>query len=148
MRRILALAAAAAMGVALAEGAAAAGQNQSAVVAAEISTIAKHLQMRPETAIDFSDVSGEYCFNAGLGRGGHMTHYAIEPETRTEDVIDFVNATPLIDAGIPVDDLPAFPGELESMQPNRWYFVAAGTYEPHHGRKFPFPLMIRASSLE
>lgn len=148
MRRILALAAAAAMGVALAGGAAAAGRDQSAVVAAEISTIAKHLQMRPETAIDFSDVSGEYCFNAGLGRGGHMTHYAIEPETRTEDVIDFVNAKPLLDAGIPVDDLPAFPGGLESMEPNQWYFVAAGTYEPHHGRKFPFPLMIRASSLE
>ncbi len=123
-------------------------KDQSEIVAAEISTFAKHLSVRPETAIDLSGVSGAYCFNAGLGAGGHMTHYAIDPENTTEDVIDFVNAKSFVKAGINVDDLPKFPGKLGAMKANQWYFLSPGEKEPHHGRTFPFPLMIRATNLE
>lgn len=125
-----------------------AAKKQAVVVGAELSTIAKHLQTRPKTAIDFSNVSGEYCFNVGLGKGGHMTHYAIDPAGTQEDVIDFVNAKPLIAAGINVADLPRFPGGLGSMKPNQWYFLPAGEMEPHHGKKMPIPLLIKASNLD
>ena len=76
-----------------------------------------------------------------------MTHYAIDPATTSEDVIDFVNATSLVEAGIKVDDLPRFAGQLGIMTPNQWYFAPADTFEPHHGKKFPFPLLIKASNL-
>ncbi|NIR30551.1 MAG: hypothetical protein GWN84_14825 [Gammaproteobacteria bacterium] len=122
--------------------------QQAAVVGAEISTFARHLQMRPQTALDFSDVSGEYCFNLGLGRGGHMTHYAIDPESTQEDVIDFVHAGAFREMGINVEKLPRFPGALGGMKPRQWYFLPAGTYEPHHGTRFPFALLIRADNLE
>ena len=121
--------------------------KQAAVVGAELSAIAKHFQTRPKTALDFSHVSGEYCFNAGLGKGAHMTHFAIDPAGTSEDVIDFVNAKPLLAAGINVDSLPRFPGKLNTMTPNQWYFLPANELEPHHGMKFPIPLLIKASDL-
>lgn len=122
-------------------------KDQAKVVAAEISVIAKHLSMRPKTAIDLTSVSGEYCFNLGLGQGAQMTHFAIDPANTKEDVIDFVNASSLIKAGMKVDLLPAFPGKLGAMKPNQWYFLPAGKMEPHHGIKFPFPIMMKASNL-
>ncbi|HSG06181.1 MAG TPA: hypothetical protein VLB09_07255 [Nitrospiria bacterium] len=127
---------------------AAMAKDQAGIVAAEISTIAKHLSVRPETAIDLTGVSGAYCFNTGLGSGGHMTHYAVDPEKTKEDVIDFVNAASLEASGINVKDLPKFPGKLGTMEPNTWYYLPAGEHEPHHGMVFSFPLMIRATNLE
>jgi hypothetical protein len=119
--------------------------DQAGIVGAEISTISKHLALYPNTAIDFSKVSGEYCFDTGLGGGGHMTHYAIDPTKTKEDVIDFVNAKSLIDAGVvDVASLPKFPGSLGSMKSNQWYYLAANDLEPHHGKKFPFPLLLKA----
>ena len=123
-------------------------KNQAAIVAAELATIANQLSLKPEMAIDLSGVSGAYCFNAGLVQGGHMTHYAIDPEKNQEDVIDFVNAEAMVKAGINLNKLPAFPGKLGSMKPNQWYYVAPGMKEPHHGRTFPFPLMIRATNVK
>ena len=123
-------------------------KNQAAIVAAELATIANQLSLKPEMAIDLSGVSGAYCFNAGLGQGGHMTHYAIDPEKNQEDVIDFVNAEAMVKAGVNLDKLPAFPGKLGSMKANQWYYLAPGMKEPHHGRKFPFPLMIRATNVK
>ena len=76
-----------------------------------------------------------------------MTHYAIDPAGTSEDVIDFVNAKPLLAAGINVDSLPRFPGKLNTMTPNQWYFLPANELEPHHGMKFPIPLLIKASDL-
>jgi hypothetical protein len=93
-------------------------------------------------------VSGEYCFDVNLGDGGHMTHYAIDPTKTQEDVIDFVNAEPLIKAGVKVDSLPRFPGQLGSMAPNQWYFLPAGEQEPHHGMKFPFALLLKAVNVK
>lgn len=123
-------------------------KSQGEIVAAEIAAFANQLSVRPETAIDLSKVSGAYCFNAGIGKGGNMTHFAIDPENTKEDVIDFVNAASLVKSGINIQDLPQFPGKLGMMEPNQWYYLAAGENEPHHGRKFPFPLMIRATNLE
>ncbi len=122
-------------------------KNQAAIVAAELGAIANQLSIKPEMAIDLSEVSGAYCFNAGLGEGGHMTHYAIDPTKNQEDVIDFVNAASLVKAGVNVQKLPAFPGKLGGMKPNEWYYLPAGEFEPHHGMKFPFPLMIRATNI-
>jgi len=121
--------------------------NQAGIVGAEISTISGHLALYPNTALDFSKVSGEYCFDTGLGGGGHMTHYAIDPTKTHEDVVDFVNANPLIEAGvIETANLPKFPGSLGSMKPNQWYYLAANELEPHHGKKFPFPLLMKADN--
>lgn len=123
-------------------------RDQASIVAAEISTIANQLSLRPQTAIDFSKVSGEYCFDINLGEGGHMHHHAVDPTRTMEDVIDFLNAEPLIKAGLKVEGLPRFPGRLGSMTPNQWYFLPAGELEPHHGVKFPFPLLIKAVDLK
>jgi hypothetical protein len=123
-------------------------KDQAAIVKAELDTIANLLSLRPEMALDLSEVSGAYCFNAGLGEGGHMTHYAIDPAKNQEDVIDFVNALSLVKAGVTVQKLPRFDGKLGSMTPNQWYYLPAGEFEPHHGMKFPFPLMIRATNIK
>lgn len=137
------------LGVALAAGGNVVRADQAAIVSGEIATFAKHLGENPDMAIDLTGVSGEYCFNGGIGGGGHMTHYAVDPENTQEDIIDFVNARSLVDAGVvDADALPAHPGTLGSMEPNQWYYLAPGTFEPHHGRKFPFPMMIRATNLE
>lgn len=128
--------------------AAASKKNQAGIVAAELAAIANQLSVRPETAIDLSQISGEYCFNVGLGKGAQMTHFAIDPSNTEEDVIDFVNAESLIKAGVDVKKLPRFPGKLGSMRPTQWYFLPAGELEPHHGIKFPFPIMMKASNLD
>jgi hypothetical protein len=122
--------------------------DQAAIVAAELSAISNQLSLNPDMAIDLSKVSGAYCFNAGLGSGGHMTHYAIDPEKTTEDVVDFVNATSLVKAGLGVEKLPRLPEKLGAMTPNQWYYLPAGEFEPHHGMKFSFPLMVRASNIK
>lgn len=126
----------------------AAERDQAAIVAAELGAIANQLALRPETAIDLSGISGEYCFDVGLKGGAHMAHYAIDPTKTREDVIDFVNAEALTKAGVKVENLSRFPGKLGSMTPNQWYYLPAGELEPHHGVKFPFPILIRASDLE
>ena len=126
----------------------ASANNQASIVAGELSSISNILAMRPETAIDFTQVSGEYCFNVDMGNGGHMTHYATNPESTQEDVIDFVNAEKLEDLGTDFSKLPAFPGKLGSMQPNTWYYLAKGQFEPHHGKEFPFPLLMRAVNVD
>jgi hypothetical protein len=123
-------------------------KDQASIVAAELATIAHQLSLNPGLAIDLSEVSGAYCFNAGLGTGGHMTHYAIDPMKTKEDVVDFVNADSLVKAGVNLDGLPRFPGKLGAMTPNQWYYLKAGEAEPHHGRTFPFPLMMRASDIQ
>jgi hypothetical protein len=122
--------------------------KQAAIVAGELSAIANQLQLRPETAIDFTKVSGEYCFDVHITEGGHMHHHAVDPTKTREDVIDFVNAEPLIKAGVKVDSLPRFPGKLGSMTPNQWYFLPAGEIDPHHGFKWPFPVLIKAADLK
>jgi len=125
-----------------------AARDQASIVASEISAFSHLLSLRPETAIDLSKVSGAYCFNVDLEKGGKMTHYAIDPSATREDVVDFINAEPLIKAGLKLNKLQRFSGVLGSMKPNEWYYLPAGTYEPHHRIRFPFPLLMRAVSID
>jgi hypothetical protein len=70
----------------LVSGAETGARDQASIVASEVSTLSHMLAVRPQTALDFSQVSGEYCFDVNLGDGGHMTHYAIDPTKTPEDV--------------------------------------------------------------
>ncbi len=120
--------------------------SRASIVGAEISTIANQLALRPKTAIDFSKVSGEYCFFTGWD--AHHTHYAIDPGKSQEDVIDFADARPLIEQGIDVTRLPALPEGLGKMVPKQWYYLAPGGKDPHHGRQYKFPVLMRATNLD
>ncbi len=122
--------------------------KQAAIVAAELGAIATHLQAKPQMALDFSKVSGEYCLNTWKAGGAHMTHFAIDLATTQEDVIDFVKADSFTQAGVDVASLPRFPGALGAMETNKWYHLPAGEIEPHHGGPFPVPLLIRASNIQ
>jgi hypothetical protein len=77
-----------------------------------------------------------------------MTHYAIDPLKNQEDVIDFVDARPLLKAGADFSKLPRLPSKLGKMKTNQWYFAPAKAYEPHHGTKFSFPLLMRAGNVK
>ena len=123
-----------------------AAKKKASLVAAEISTIANQLSLRPGTAFDFSKESGQYCFF--LGEDKHHTHYAIDPTTAHEDTVDFVDARPLLEAGVKLGDLPALPAELGKMTPGQWYYLDSGKLDPHHGTKWDFPQMLRASVVE
>ncbi len=123
-------------------------KDQSGIVASEIAAIASQLGLKPSMAIDLTKVSDEYCFDGNLKKGGHMSHYSTKPMSTQEDVIDFVNVKQLVAAGLDVDKLPRHNGKLGSMKPNQWYYLPAGEYEPHHGKKLPFPVMIRAINVK
>ena len=123
-----------------------AANKKAALVAAEISTIANQLSLRPGTALDFSKVSGQYCFFLDWDK--HHSHYAIDPTTAHEDTVDFVDARPLLEAGVKLGALPALPEELGKMTPGQWYYLDSGKLDPHHGTKWDFPQMLRASVVE
>ena len=112
-----------------------------------IAAIKTHLGFESVKGIDFSRKSGELCLNAGLPTGGHMTHFSLDPAATVEDIIDFVRVDQLVAAGLDTAALPTHPGTLGSMKPGQWYFVPAGSFEPHHGTKFPFPLIVRATDV-
>ncbi len=136
-------------GLVLAQSAMAQNANeQASIVAGELGTIAGYLQRHPQMALDFTDVSGEYCLNTWKAGGAQMSHYAIDPSKTQEDVIEFVKASSFSDAGVDVTGLPRMPGKLGAMEPGKWYLLPAGEFEPHHGGPFGVPLLIRASNLE
>ncbi|HSS62833.1 MAG TPA: hypothetical protein VLS27_00220, partial [Gammaproteobacteria bacterium] len=64
-----------------------------------------------------------------------------------EDMIDFVRVDSL-GGTLDVDKLPRFPGGLGTMEPNKWYYLPAWHHEPHHGTRFPFPLLLRATNIQ
>ncbi len=135
-------------GLALAQSAMAQDANQQASnVAGELGTIASYLQSHPEMALDFTDVSGEYCLNTWDSGGAHMTHFAVDPSNTTEDVIDFVMASSMTDA-LDVTALPHMPGEVGAMETGKWYYLPADEFDPHHGAIMGVALLIRASNLE
>jgi hypothetical protein len=134
--------------LALAQSAMAQDTNQQASkVAGGLGTIAGYLQSHPEMVLDFTNVSGEYCLNTWKAGGAHMSHFAVDPSKTQEDVIDFVKASSMTDAGVDVTSLPRMPAELGAMEPGKWYYLPAGEFEPHHGKKIGVPLLIRASNL-
>lgn len=111
--------------------------------------IGVYLETHPEMIIDLSKVSGEYCVNTWKVKGGHMTHYAIDPSKTTEDVIDFVKAKPFVVAGIDVTKLPQLPTKLGAMKNGQWYYVAKGGADPHHGWKAaPLAMIVRAAEIQ
>ena len=122
--------------------------TQAAKVAGSLETIANYLESHPEMALDFTKVSGEYCLNTWKAGGDQMSHYAVDPSKTREDVVEFVQASSFTDAGVDVTGLPRMPGELGAMEAGKWYYLAAGEIEPHHGGKFGVPLLIRASNIE
>lgn len=105
----------------------------------EILAMAGVLAAKPAMAIDFSDYSGEMCFNPGYG---NMIHYAVDPSKTTEDVIYMLDAQPFIDLDLQVNKLPKLPSETGKMEPFQWYYYDGTTIEPHHGRQFNRPLLI------
>ena len=60
-------------------------------------------------AIDFSKVSGEYCFYSGSDKNSgwdkHHTHYAIDPTKTQEDLIDFEGLTPQMILALAKDEV-------------------------------------------
>ncbi len=111
--------------------------------------IGAYIETHPEMILDFSKASGEYCVNTWKVKGGHMTHYAIDPSKTTEDVIDFVKAQSFIEAGVDVAKFPRFPGKLGAMKNGQWYYLPKGGAEPHHGNEaFPVALIIRATDIQ
>lgn len=121
-------------------------KDQAALVGEEISIIANHLSLRPKTVLDFTKASGEYCYF--MGWNGHHTHFAANPGATQEDTLDFVDARPMVKAGANFDNLPRFPGQLGKMAPGQWYLLPAGQVDLHHGRKWDFPVLLRASNIE
>lgn len=121
-------------------------KDQATVIGAEISTVANHLSLRPKTALDFTKASGEYCYF--MGWDSHHTHYAVDPSTTQEDTLDFVDARPLLKAGMNFDNFPRLPKQLGKMTPHQWYYLAAGEIDPHHGTKWDFPILVRASDIK
>jgi hypothetical protein len=122
--------------------------DQAAVVAAELGTIARHLQLHPEMALDFTEVSGEHGLNTWKPGGAQMVHFAVDPSATSEDVVEFVKADSLTGVGVDVASLPRMPAKLGAMEPGKWYYLPAGELEPHHGASFAFPLLLRASDLQ
>jgi hypothetical protein len=122
--------------------------SQAGVVAAELGTIARHLQLHPEMALDFTDVSGELCLNTWKAGGAQMVHFAVDPTATSEDVVEFVKADSLTSGGVEIASLARMPTKLGAMEPGKWYYLPAGEPEPHHGTTFSFPLLIRASNLQ
>jgi hypothetical protein len=123
-------------------------KKQASIVAGELGTIAIYLQNNPEMVLDYTKVSGEYCLNTWKAGGAHMSHFAVDPTKTQEDVIEFVQAASLTEAGVDVASLPRMPSELGAMEPGKWYYLPAGKFEPHHGKALPMPLLIRASNIE
>ena len=135
-----------AVSLGVASVAAAGSADKAAKAHAAIGT---YLETHPEMVIDLSKVSGEYCFNTWKVKGGHMTHYAIDPSKTTEDMIDFVKAQSFVDAGIDVTKFPQLPSKLGAMKKNQWYYLAKGGADPHHGKKrSKWAAIVRAANIQ
>jgi len=118
-------------------------------VAKTHAAIGQYLKEHPEMVIDFSGVSGEYCVNALKVKGGHMTHYAIDPSKTNEDVIVFVDAQPFIEAGMDLTKLPPLPNTLGTMKNGQWYYLRKGAPDPHHGTKqSKRAMLVRATDIQ
>jgi hypothetical protein len=126
---------------------AASAHQRSSKVQGEINAFSSYVDSHPEMVIDFSEQSGEYCMNTWKVGGGHMTHYSTDPSKSSEDVIDFVRVESFSGA-VDVDKLPRLPSELGKMEPNKWYYLPAGAYDPHHNTEFEIPLLVRSANVQ
>jgi hypothetical protein len=110
----------------------------------EILAIARILRAKPEVAIDQTAVSGEYCFNSGLGT---MVHFATQPERTPEDVVYEFDASRLIAAGLDPARMQQLP-ERGRMTPGVWYFLPKGQQDPHHGHAMASPTIAIAINVK
>ena len=110
----------------------------------EILAIAKILRANPHLAIDRTAVSGEYCFNSGLGT---MVHFATQPERTPEDVVYEFDASGLIAAGLDPARLQQLP-EIGRMTPGMWYFLSKGQQDPHHAHAMANPTIAIAINVQ
>jgi hypothetical protein len=109
--------------------------------------VVKMIDANPGIALDFSKESGEACMNTNFSLGGHMAHYALDPKKTDEDIVDMIDATPFVKAGLDLKKFKTMPG-VGKMEPYTWYHLPAGQPEPHHGGKtFNFPMLIRATNV-
>jgi hypothetical protein len=93
--------------------------------------------------IDLSAKSGEYCMRDPQG-GRFMVHFSDRPDATPEDVIYFVAADSLADAGVDAAKLPVLPTELGRMTPRIWYYYDGNAFEPHHQGKLGRPYLVLA----
>jgi hypothetical protein len=111
---------------------------------AEVLAIARILHAKPEIAIDQTAVSGDYCFNSGLGT---MIHFATQPEHTLEDVVYEFDASGLIAAGLDPSRLRQLP-ERGRMTAGVWYFLPKGQQDPHHGHAMASPTIAIAINVK
>jgi len=117
-------------------------------IAADLTrNVSQLLIHNPDIAIDLSEVSGYHCFDTGLGAGGFMVHFAIDPAEKDEQVVSFHRAEYLEQAGLNLDSRPQAPETVEEMELRQWYVIPAGQYDPHHGMKWDFPMIIKADNV-
>ncbi len=93
--------------------------------------------------IDLKHASGELCMLEPDTKR-NMVHFSPNPEETKEDIIYFINPTDLKAAGLRVKELPKLPGELNRMEPLKWYYYDGKTKEPHHGRRLGSDFLVMA----
>jgi hypothetical protein len=93
-------------------------------------------------AIDLSARSGEFCLRDPQG-GRFMVHFSDDPKGTREDVIYFIAAETLADAGLDAAKLPPLPA-LGKMEPRRWYYYDGEAVEPHHQGRLGRPYIVLA----
>ena len=99
-----------------------------------VAAVTRLLASKPSLALDFTAASGETCLNTG---GQVMAHYSVRPDDTTEDIVFFVDAGPLVEKGLRLQEFPALEPGLGAMQPGVWYRYEGEGKEPHHGMALP-----------
>lgn len=105
-------------------------QKLPTVAQAEVLAVARILALKPAMAIDFSSTTGEMCLNTG---GPVMTHYSTRPSETGEDIVYFIDATPLVAKGLRLSEFPVIDPQHGKMKPGVWYRYEGKGTEPHHG---------------
>jgi hypothetical protein len=95
--------------------------------------------MHPEMALDFSEVSGEHCLNTWKAGGAQMVHFAVDPSTTSEDVVEFVRPIRSPASTSISRPCPGCQRSSARWSSGNWYYLPAGEAEPHHGTTLSFP---------
>jgi hypothetical protein len=101
-----------------------------ATARAEVLAVARILALRPAMAIDFSTKTGEMCLNT---EGPVMAHFSTRPADTPEDIVYFVDASPLVAKGLRLQEFPVIDPRQGRMEPFVWYRYEGKGTEPHHG---------------
>ena len=126
---LLALAAAT-MAAGTADPACDAVRRLSPAAQSEVLALARILSMKPAMAIDLSSRTNEMCLDTG---GPVMSHFSTRPAETGEDIVYFIDATPLVAKGLRLAEFPAIDPHQGRMEPSTWYRYEGKGTEPHHG---------------